>query len=316
MSAPLLYLFFSGLVVFVPDVSNNLTAYAVDDGVQSSSFCNHVAFFVVHGAATLKQGPGALCDDSVSGIITCKLGSDTKVNIETENSVSPLPPKPPGGPHIYMPSNNSKENGGNIGWLVRLANVSWEAGTAISKPPSEAKMLSDGEFSFGWQQAYTCLFDEGGEKKVSPMAFIGNRTIAPHAQAVAEVVMFEAMLRSSTSIQVSQGSSTARIDMDCASGVCPFLEFSNNVDTRCKELEHFGHFYGYSRNSGADRMHPVPVRFLGVDEDTVTFPCPAMIGFGLDDPTNKIKMIRDQAAEFLKVKPRDIIICPPTTMDQ
>jgi hypothetical protein len=312
MMAPLMYLFFSGLIVFVPSPNkDSMTAYFVDDHRAPQDPCNHVPSLVIHGKATIVENPGALCGPTAHGDISCQLSADTKVNLDTEKNATSIPGKPPGS----LPFIPTAANGGSPRWLVRLANVSPLA--SVSKLPSEIMSLSDGDVSIGWQNAYTCAFDEGGEGIVHPMAFVGSHGRSDHAQAVAETVMFESRLHWSTELIVTKDEEQfAVISMDCKMGVCPILEFSNNVSDKCKELQHFGHFYDFAADQSVDRMHPEPIQWISVPASQVTFKCSSAIGLGLPDPTGEIAALRTTVDNFLKRKPANIIICPPVVMGQ
>jgi hypothetical protein len=326
MSGPIIHLFFSGFLAFQEPSQGMMNVYVVDDKAEGD--CDHIPSLLIVGNADITQGQGSVCDkDPAKHKIYCKLTSDTVIDLTTEPGSMWLPKQPPGN-SPFLPTSNKVDDGGNIGWLVRMSNVEGPAAPLVSDLHSRL----DGEMSFGWQNAYTCLFDVDSKKMVHPMEFTSAGISSTHAQAVAEVVMFEAKLKNSAQLTLKSGRSViATIGMDCTSGVCPLVWISNDVGDNCPPSthDHFDMYYArLSADQNVKKLHPDRIN-KKIDEKTVTFSCPEMIkpeigGHGEKRKNNiqasrVVKALRMAAVKLLRAhsrKPANIIICPPVVMGQ
>jgi hypothetical protein len=245
MANPVVPLVFMGLVAFWPQkdgvLHNDFMVAALinDDSFASNTDCNHQPRLVIPSKASL-GGPGSLCQSSL-GTVTCDLthGSSgaVEVHLDTHRKKTPFPPKPS---DTRQPHKNSADDGGNPWWIVRMGNV--EPTSAL--PDADLSMLIDAELEFGWDGVYVCALDGGDDGKVFPMKFGVAGHTSTLEQAVAEQVMFVSEVTStSPTLRLVRDGVETDIVLDCSSGVCPALEFSNDVGSKCGEDQHFDQFF-------------------------------------------------------------------------
>lgn len=329
MSDPIIHIIFLGLIVFVPHTDESkmtsMAAYLVRDGL--SGKCDHVPMLIINDLATVKSDDGKLCVQDKK-IITCSLEGFVSVALDdTKNTTATLPPKP----GKELPDTDAEDDGGSPAWLVHMINV--EKSAAKARPQSQLQSLSNAEFTFGWEHARTCAFDENSDKKVRPFKFLAGIFDSQHKQALAESVMFASQVSATTAtLTLDKGGMKTVIMLDCSSGRCPVLTFSNQVGDSCKPtnlVDHFHLYYSFSENQNPDHK-PVPRPVSGA-KDKVTYDCAAEIAsslpvtlstHGTKSWTERRKeqramkrMVQSLGAQ-IDPKPSDRIICPPVVLNE
>ncbi len=302
---PNIHLVFMGLIAFMPQkdaqAKELLTAYIVNDGM--SGVCDHKPTLKIRGNATIKSG--MLCKKQPKAIV-CNLEGAGEISLDTEHDNQTLPKKP----HAPQPKDKSETDGGSPEWIVRMANVE----STAAKLKSDISGMTDAKFSFGWEKARTCAFDDRGDKKVYTMKFVDGQHVSTHRQAVAEVIIFSAKINSNMrELKLGAGGKTTLVNLDCSNGQCPVLEFSNDPGKSCKNVnDHFDMYYKLADNP---MFRPRPRRTGNpIDADRVTLNCSSMVvasavrGHGVAPlDKNFVSMIKSD----LGPKPGDRIICPP-----
>jgi hypothetical protein len=285
MISVVLRIFFSGLIAFVNDrpSPDMMSAYFVKG-------MGHRALLQVE--AVRVEGDPAKVDGA--GCMQGSLGGG-KFNFKCSNIKGPV--------DIYFQSHprafshridhrpkevrpfNIKE-ASNLSWLVHMSSVDGNKGVAkaLTRALDTDVPLS---IAFDWKTAETCHLDQVGVDKcegencsfeVYPMRFGKSiSSTSGHVQAVAEVVMFELEIPSNVVqlvIAERWGTDKITLDLDCSSGKCPDLLFSNNSTLarmdHSEEVEdvglHFKNYYVLAAGT-AEKRFPVRLR-----ENVVSFP--------------------------------------------
>jgi len=303
-----IYLLFSGLIVFVPQRDSSIKAYLVKD--VPSLQCDHEPYLAVSGSFKVLEG--SACKRIMPTLLVCDL-EDTIANLATENGQVSLPPSP--APNEPLPKDIA--DGGSSKWLIRMADV--QASAAKVKPNLAG--LFDAEFDFGWSAARTCLFDEEEppqmNKKVVAINFKDVNGGIFRTQAVAERVMFTSSVSSDNpTLILKKGALATKIELDCSAGSCPVLKFSNNVEQdNCTVSSHFEHYFSFSNTPGS-KLGAERFSAKVIDSAAVTAGCAE--GGGLLPLMKDVvrAQLRQDIEGLVGPKPSDRLICPPIVMEQ
>jgi hypothetical protein len=316
-TAGAILLFFSGVIVFVPER-------------QGSKLVNALLINLDQHAQVLKVPsssfrPGQVCPASycytAGNFCECRLNdinnpqNDVTVSIVDKDpigTVQDLPTTPPG----ILP--RTSQDAAKIDWLVNMAYVKPNAARVVQARIPEHV---GGRVSFNWQEAATCRFEEAicnnkSTRRIFAVRFVvavGNN----RRQAVPESVVFKSMISSAQgSIQLKKvGSAPAFLELNCPAAGCP-VSIINSMRgdddtavlcTTCYEDRERTHFREYRRLSN-DISGAAPYRLCGGGSDDYV------------DLPNTRPLLCTQSLDRLNLKREEIdaisnrVICPPAIM--
>ncbi len=319
--SPVLYIFFSGLIVFSPHKNTDgtyiMNTVLVNDVTHATKNpeCDHAPTLRITGAAKVAQGSlCALVATSPQRQFLCFLAGGVTVQLDTERTKTELPAKPP---QPLVPKDDSEAEGGSAGWLVRMSNIEADA----AKHKTDILSMGDATFQFGWESANTCAFDIDEKGNIDPMMFVDG-SFSNENQAVAEIVMFRSTIASSAGskphLKLTKGGVDTEVELDCSSGICPILEISNDVQTEDCPIDHFPIYYDFSDGTVAHPVHPERISAKGVKASTVTFNCEAKMAQMAKKEKTKKNKTQTFAAILPGMDPKagDRLICPPIVMEE
>lgn len=327
----------SGLIAFVPNDSRHAsfgTAYLLDT---SGDECQHAGTLRVIGCFD-KVEPNDFGCASVDGWLRCNLAKceDEQGKIrctvfDVDVSLEPAPREPlrflRDKPASLLPDNVA--DGEDISWLLRIGNLGGGLRRAMTWGDELEKKVGT-RFRFGWEEAKTCQFDEGGEKTVYSFEFCSfgqdgepNCAASGPNQAIAESVMFRVpvdagpirLVLRERGMPFNRARKTI-VNLKCPGGLCPIIRIDNNMvgaqhcgDHNMEYGIHFKHFYELTRTEDSSTFF-VPHRLgTSVVESRVSRKC------GLE--TYEINLSKKCKLENPLFYPRtdDRVICPPALID-
>lgn len=323
MSNATLILIFSGLIAFVPNDARHptfMTAYLMRDADHEAKLRILLSSLQDPNQCT----PG--CSEVEEDEIYCDCPLDD-VGIGFTPSSEQRLGYIRSNPFDILPND---ANALHLSWLVRLANV----GGTNTPGGGGLEKKSVADVLFGWSSAATCALDEekvsAKKRKVFTFDFVGgdpDRT--PHAQALAELVVFRGGLSSrrlTIRLVSRSGKLKKELKLKCDDGVCP-VAISNRASTYhgdckkcedCPEGEHFAYYYNLLTDSPTYR--PLPYRRCGPKQQVeVDFPsatdCPNFDQLATEGRRAELweTLLAGELGQVTAVSNR--VICPMAILD-